>query len=115
MAKILRFKTKKAAVAFFAEKIATEEKWVVGALRTLANYQTAEEKAMRVTLVHNDAGFQPRHARFGTTAACYPTLYPGTLEKVRAILPHYCGQLVEHCRAKGTVIIERKRRTVKGA
>lgn len=115
MAKILRFKTKKAAVAFFSEKIATEDKWVVGALRTLANYQTDEEKAMRVTLDHNNAGFQPRHARFCTTAAAYPSVYPGTLEKLRKILPHYCGQLVEHCRAKGTVIIERKTRSDKEA
>lgn len=31
MANVLRFKTKKAAVAFFEKKIATEDKWVVGA------------------------------------------------------------------------------------
>lgn len=34
MANVLRFKTKKAAVAFFEKKIATEDKRVVGA-RTL--------------------------------------------------------------------------------
>lgn len=115
MANVLRFKTKKAAVAFFEKKIATEDKWVVGALRTLTNYQTDEEKAARTTIHHNNVGFQPRHACFCTTVAGYGRIYPGTMAKLRTILPHYCGQLVEHCREKGTVIIERKTRADKEA
>ena len=115
MATVYRFKTKKAAVAFFEEKIATEDKWVIGALQTLTNYQTDEEKAMRTTINRNNVGFQPRHANFCTTVACYPRLYPNTMAKLRTILPHYCGQLVEHCREKGTVIIERKARSDKEA
>jgi len=115
MAHVMHFKTKKAAVAFFEKKIATEDKWVVGALQTLTNYQTNEEKAMRTTIHHNNVGFQPRHANFCTTAARYPRLYPETMAKLRTILPHYCGQLVEHCRAKGTVVIERKTRCDKEA
>ena len=115
MAKVMHFKTKKDAVAFFEEKIATEDKWVVGALQTLVNYQTNEEKATRTTLDHNNVGFQPRHANFCTTAANYPRLYSNTVAKLRDILPHYCGQLVEHCRNKGTVVIDRKTRSDKEA
>lgn len=115
MAKVMHFKTKKDAVAFFEKKIATEDKWVVGALQTLANYQTSEEKAMHTTIHRNNVGFQPRHANFCTTAANYPCLYPNTVARLRAILPHYCGQLVEHCRAKGTVVIDRKTRSDKEA
>lgn len=115
MAHVLRFKTKKAAVAFFEKKIATEDKWVVGALKTLTDYQTETEKTTRTTINHNNVGFQPRHANFCTTAANYNRLYPNTMAKLRTILPHYCGQLVEHCRAKGTVIIERKTRCDKEA
>lgn len=115
MAHVLRFKTKKAAVAFFEKKIATEDKWVVGALKTLTDYQTEAEKATRTTINHNNVGFQPRHANFCTTASTYNRLYPNTMAKLRTILPHYCGQLVEHCRAKGTVIIERKTRSDKEA
>ncbi len=115
MATVYRFKTKKGAVSFFKEKIATEDKWVIGALQTLTNYQTDEEKATRTTINHNNVGFQPRHANFCTTVASYPRLYPTTMVKLRAILPHYCGQLVEHCREKGTVIIERKTRSNKEA
>lgn len=115
MASIMHFKTKKDAVAFFKKKIATENRWVVGALQTLTNYQTNEEKAMRTTIERNNVGFQPRHANFCITAANYTSLYPNTMSKLRTILPHYCSQLVEHCRAKGTVVIDRKTRSDKEA
>lgn len=115
MANVMHFETKKKAVAFFQDKIAKDDKWVVGALRTLENYQTADEKDAKETIHHNDVGFQPRHARFCSTAARYPRLYPETMRKLRTILPHYCGQLVEHCRNKGTVVIDRKTRSDKEA
>jgi len=115
MANVMHFKTKKAAVAFFEKKIAKDDKWVVGALQTLNNYQTADEKAMRTTIDRNNVGFQPRHANFCTTAANYARIYPNTMAKLRTILPHYCSQLVEHCRAKGTVVIDRKTRSDKEA
>lgn len=115
MANVMHFETKKAAVAFFQAKIAKDDKWVVGALQTLNNYQTADEKDAKETIHHNNVGFQPRHARFCSTAARCARLYPETMGKLRAILPHYCGQLVEHCRAKGTVVIDRKTRSDKEA
>ena len=111
----MHFNSKKAAVDFFKDRIANDDRWVVGALKTLENYQTAEEKALKETIIHNDAGFQPRHAKFCSTVARYKYLYPSTMEKLRAILPHYCGQLVEHCRNKGTVVIDRKARSDKEA
>lgn len=115
MAKIMHFDTKKAAVAFFQDKIAKDDRWVVGALKTLENYQTPEEREAKATIHHNNAGFQPRHAKFCATVAGYKYLYPATMAKLRTILPHYCGQLVEHCRNKGTVVIDRKTRSDKEA
>lgn len=115
MASVMHFKTKKAAVAFFQGKIANDDKWVIGALRTLENYQTPDEKDEKVTIHRNNIGFQPRHARFCSAAAHSPRFYPGTMRKLRTILTHYCGQLVEHCRNKGTVIIDRKTRSDKKA
>lgn len=115
MANVRHFNTKKAAVAYFKEKIATDDRWVVGALHTLQNYQTPDEKGMKETIYRNNEGFQPRHARFCATVAGYARLYPATMHKLRTILVHYCGQLVEHCRNKGTVVIDRKTRSDKEA
>lgn len=115
MANIMHFGTKKAAVTYFKDKIAKDDKWAIGALRTLQNYQTSDEQAERTTIHRNNEGFQPRHARFCSTVASYARIYPETMRKLRDILPHYCGQLVEHCRAKGTVVIDRKTRSDKEA
>lgn len=106
--KIYYFDTQKDAVAYFRHQIATNDNWMRAALKALLSYQTAEELKGKETILHNDVGLQPKHAKMCTEAASRPVMYVGTRIRLHRILPHYALQLVRHCRAIGTVVIKRK-------
>jgi len=82
----------------------TNDRALVKALLVVYRNQTAREQDARCTIYRNDVGFTAadgsRGAKWAKVVLSNATLYPGTMRKLRGMMPKYWRQILVAIEAK---------------
>ena len=107
MADYNELKTKKAKEQMIREKVAKDPRWAVRALMVVYANQTADEKQMEATVIHNSIGFSGADAEilssFAKQVEKGRTLSPKQMAIVHKKMPRYAKQLMAAAAAKAPV------------
>ena len=94
------------AVAAMRHKLTTDPKWAVAAAKTLAAYQVENELKTKTTIYKNKVGFNkpdaPKAYRY-LRGCDYVQEYRYELMQM---MGKYSKQLVKHCIANGSFVVE---------
>ena len=89
--------TKKELIAALKERLATDDRWALRALKLVYRNQTADEQASQQTIEHNGIGFSGPDAEIlSSFAQQYQrrgTLSPRQMNLLRRKMPSYAGQV----------------------
>ena len=90
--------TKKYALQYLKDKIATDSKWAIHALMYIYSQQTEVEKDMEQTCQHNTVGFSGLDSGFLTSLAKQyqnsGSLSPRQKKVLKEHMPRYAGQIL---------------------
>ena len=90
--------TKKELIAALKERLATDDRWALRALKLVYRNQTAYEQATQQTIEHNGIGFSGPDAEIlSSFAQQYQrrgTLSPKQMNVLRRKMPSYAGQVM---------------------
>lgn len=94
----------KTATQIVRDRLATDDVWVIRALISIYECQTADEQESKTTSHMNGCGFTGLDAQFGSSLA-EQAIKRGTLSEkqmvyARKMMKKYAGQLVRIARAK---------------
>ena len=89
--------TKKELIAALKERLATDDRWALRALKLVYRNQTADEQAKQQTIEHNGIGFSGPDAEIlSSFAQQYQrrgTLSPRQMNLLRRKMPSYASQV----------------------
>ena len=90
--------TKKELIAALKERLATDDRWALRALKLVYRNQTADEQAKQQTIEHNGIGFSGPDAEIlSSFAKQYQrrgSLSPRQMHVLKRKMPSYAGQVM---------------------